>query len=160
MKFIMFELMKYSFSKQESRHFFSCVTSASFWCEGAHEIFLCLSKQISERELKSNVYFFSVHLKYVTWSRGMSWMSLILFLRYRLKEVINSYVLFCLGTSKNLTCISTTGCPTVMGFGSKWGILKGLVVNIENWKNKFCQHVTHFPWSCHTYEDKILSLLN
>ena len=35
------------------------------------------------------------HSKYVTWSRGMSQMSGILILSYRLKEVTNSYVFHC-----------------------------------------------------------------
>ena len=38
---------------------------------------------------------------YVTWSRGMSRMSGILILSYRLKEVINSYVLHCFLMFKN-----------------------------------------------------------
>ena len=42
----------------------------------------------------------------VTWSLGMRWMSGILIFSHKLKEVTNSYVLFCLGTSKNYPYLS------------------------------------------------------
>ena len=68
---------------------------------------------------------------YVTWSRGMSWMSGILILSYRLKEVINSYVFHCFWIER-IVHISATRCPIEMGFGSKCSILNGKVIYIEN----------------------------
>ena len=63
----------------------------------------------------------------VTRSRGMSWMSEILILSNRLKEVTNSYVLHCFWTSKNVH-ISTNRCPIEMGFESRCSILNGQVI--------------------------------
>ena len=55
--------------------------------------------------------------------KGMSWMSGILILSYRLKEVTNSYVLHC--------AISATVRPIEMGFGSKYSIFNGQQIYIE-----------------------------
>ena len=46
--------------------------------------------------------------KYVAWSRGITWMLLILFLSYRLKERTHSYVLHCFETYGIVFCISAT----------------------------------------------------
>ena len=69
-------------------------------------------------------------LKYVTWSRGMSQMSGILILSYRLKQVINSYVLHYFWIWR-IVHISATRCLIEMGFGSKCSILNGQVIDIE-----------------------------
>ena len=69
----------------------------------------------------------------MTWSRGMSRMSGILILSYRLKEVINSYVLYCFWIQRNIH-ISATRCPIEMGFWSKCNILNGQVIYIEKSK--------------------------
>ena len=69
----------------------------------------------------------------VTWSRGMSRMSGILILSYRLKHVTNSYVLHCFCTSKNVH-ISTTRCPIEKRFGLKCGISNGEVICTEKSK--------------------------
>ena len=55
---------------------------------------------------------------YVTWSRGISRMSLIFILSYRQKEVTNSNVLYCLEIQR-FAHISGTRFRIVMGFGSK-----------------------------------------
>ena len=112
----------------------------------------------------------------MTWSKGMSLTSGILILSYRLKEVINSCVLHCFWTSKNvhisdfelqakrgdkfLHCfwtsknvhISATRCLIEMGFGSKCSILNGQLIYIEI---EYCWHVTHSPRSCHIYSLQI-----
>ena len=88
-------------------------------------------------------------LLFVTWSRGMSRMSEILILSYRLKEVINPYVLHCFWIQR-IVCISTTRCPIEIGFGSKCSILKGQVIYNEKSKlniaNMWCFPliVSHF----------------
>ena len=69
----------------------------------------------------------------VTWSRGMSRMSELLILSYRLKDVLNSYVLHCFWI-KRIVHISATRCPIEMGFGSKCSILNGQVIYIEKSK--------------------------
>ena len=69
----------------------------------------------------------------MTWSRGMSRMSGILILSYRLKKVTNSYVLHCFWTSKNVH-ISATKCLIEMEFGSKCNILNGQVIYVKNSK--------------------------
>ena len=71
--------------------------------------------------------------KYVTWSRGMSRMSGILILNYRLKEMINSYVLHCFWI-KRIVHNSATRCPIEMGFGSKCSILNGQVIYFQKSK--------------------------
>ena len=58
---------------------------------------------------------------YVTRSWGMSRMSGILILSYRLKEVINSYVLYCFWTSKNCSYLHNRYLIE-MGFRSKCSI--------------------------------------
>ena len=70
---------------------------------------------------------------YVTWSRGMSRMSGILILSYRLQQLINSYVLHCFWIWR-IVHISATRCPIEMGFGSKCSILNGQVICIEKSK--------------------------
>ena len=69
----------------------------------------------------------------MTWSRGMSRMSGILILSYRLKEVISSYVLHCFWI-KRIVHISATRCLIEMGFESKCSILNGKVTYIEKSK--------------------------
>ena len=73
-------------------------------------------------------------MKYVVWSRGMSWMSGILILSYRLKEVINSYVFHCFW-SERIVHIARTRCLIDMGFRSKCSI-NGEVIYIEKSKLK------------------------
>ena len=69
----------------------------------------------------------------MTWSRGMSRMSLILILSYRLKEVTNSNVLHWLQIQR--CChISGTRFQIVMGFWSKCRILNWQVDYSENSK--------------------------
>ena len=85
------------------------------------------------RGMKHTVICHWIKMKYVTWSRGMSWMSGILILSYRLREVTNFCVLYCFSTSKNIH-ISTTRCLIEMGFGSKCRILNRQVIYIENSK--------------------------
>ena len=63
-------------------------------------------------------------------SRGMTWMSRILILSYRLKEVTISYVLHSFLTSKNVHILATR-CPIEIGFGSKCCILIGQVTYTE-----------------------------
>ena len=70
---------------------------------------------------------------YVTWSRGMSRMSLILILSYRLKQMTYSYVLHCFQIPR-IAHISWTRCRIVMGYGSKCRIWYVQVVYIENSK--------------------------
>ena len=70
-------------------------------------------------------------LWYVTWSRGMSRMSLILILSYRLKQMTYSYVLHCLEIQR-IAHISWTRCRIVMGYGSKCRIWYVQVDYIEN----------------------------
>ena len=65
--------------------------------------------------------------------RGISWMSLILILSYRLKEVTNSNVLHCLEMQR-FAHISKTRFRIVMGFRSKCRFLNGQVDYIENSK--------------------------
>ena len=60
-------------------------------------------------------------------------MSGMLILSYRLKEVINSYVLHCFRIQRNVH-ISATRCPIEMGFESKCSILNGQVIYIEKSK--------------------------
>ena len=60
-------------------------------------------------------------------------MSLILNLSCRLKEVTDYNVLLCLEIHR-FAHISGTRFRIVMGFGSKCGILNGLVDHIENSK--------------------------
>ena len=88
---------------------------------------------------------------YVTWSRGMSRMSLMLILSYRLKQMTHSYVLQCFEIDK-IAHVSWTRCRIVMGYGSKcriWYVQEGY---IENSKIEYYRQVTHFPWSCHIFE--------
>ena len=66
-------------------------------------------------------------------SRGMSRMSGILILSYRLKEVINSYVLHYF-LIQRIVHISATRCPIEMGFGSNCSILNGQVTYAEKSK--------------------------
>ena len=80
-----------------------------------------------------------INITYVTWSRGMSRMSLIFILSYRLKEVTNPNVLHCLEIQR-FAHISGTRFRLVMGFGSKCRILNGQVdyfVN-SNWTLPTC----------------------
>ena len=59
---------------------------------GIHTFYPCLNlSQLNFLHLECSV-FLKKKLKNVTWSRGMSRMSGILILSYRLKEVTNSYV--------------------------------------------------------------------
>ena len=76
---------------------------------------------------------------WLTWSRGMSRMSGILILSYRLKEVINFYLLHCFKLHR-IAHISSTSCPIEMGLDQnvaikmdKWFILKN-----QNWKLQTC----------------------
>ena len=89
--------------------------------------------------------------KYVTWSRGMSRMSGILILSYRLKEVINSYVLHCFWNQRNIH-ISATRCPIEMEFRSKCSILNGQVIYIEKSKLNIAD-MWLIPPDCVTYTD-------
>ena len=72
-------------------------------------IFLCIPNEIKEPNKCKFLGFFYI---YVTWSRGMSRMSGILILSYRLKEATNSYVSHCFWTSKN--------CPYLCNQMSDW----------------------------------------
>ena len=84
--------------------------------------------------MTSNQTGFSIlPITYVTWSRGMSRMSRILILSYRLKEMINSYVLHCFWIQRNVH-ISATRCPIEMKFESKCSILNGQVIYIKKSK--------------------------
>ena len=98
----------------------------------------------------------------VTWSRRMSLISGMLILSHKLKEVINSYVLHCLGTSKNCPSNWMSNWDTVW---SKCSIWNGQVVYIAKSKLSITgmwliplQHVTFFqifnknfenPMFCH-----------
>ena len=64
---------------------------------------------------------------YVTWSRGMSRMSVMLFLRYWPKWCSNFFVLLYCFQHWQILHNSVTRYPIVMGFASKWSILKLLV---------------------------------
>ena len=70
----------------------------------------------------------------MTRSRGLSWMSKLLILRYRLKEVTNSYVLHCLWSSKNYSYLCNQMPNWDRIFGSKCKILNGQVIYIEKSK--------------------------
>ena len=89
-------------------------------------------------------------LIFVAWSRGMSRMSGILILSYKLREVTNSYVLNCFWTSKNRSHLrnqmSNWDGIWIKIWHFKW--TTGLY-----WKLKieYCWHVTHSPWSCHIF---------
>ena len=72
-------------------------------------------------ESKKNAHFKKVICDMI---KGMSWMSQILILSYRLKEVTNSIVLHCLEI-QGCAHISGTRFRIVMGFGSKCRILNG-----------------------------------
>ena len=87
--------------------------------------------------------------QFVTWWRGMSRMSGILILSYRLKEVINSYVLHCFW-SYRIVHISGTTCLIEMGFGSKCSILNGQVIYIEKSKSKIAD-IWLIPLDCVTF---------
>ena len=63
--------------------------------------------------------------------KGMSRISLIFILSYRLKEVTNSNVLHCLEIQR-FAHISGTRFRLVMGFGSTCRILNGQVDYLEN----------------------------
>ena len=52
-------------------------------------------------------FFICLWIHFLTLSRGMSWMSQIVILHYRLKKVINSYVLLC-SKSQRIAQISVT----------------------------------------------------
>ena len=89
---------------------------------------------------------------YVTWSRGMSRMSGMLILSYRLKEVINSHVLHCFWL-KRIVHISATRCSIEMGFESRCSILNRQVIYIEKAKLKIADmwlipldRVTYLFW--------------
>ena len=84
--------------------------------------------------------------EYVTWSSGMSRMSLKLILSYRLKHMTYSYVLHCFEIQR-FAHISGTRCQIVMGSGSKCRSLNEQV----DYTDEYCRQVTHFPWSCHNY---------
>ena len=90
----------------------------------------------------------SYHATDVTWSRGMSRMSGILILSYRLKEMINSYVLHCFELQRILYIFATTWSNwdgvNVAFILDKWFILKN-----QNWILPTCDS---FPWPCHIYE--------
>ena len=72
------------------------------------------------------------YVLYVTWSRGMRWMLLIMILSYRLKEA-NSNVLHCLEIQR-FAHISGTRVRIIMGFMLKCRILNRKVDYIENSK--------------------------
>ena len=87
---------------------------------------------------------------YVTWSRGMSRMSLILILSYRLKQMTYSYVLHCFEIQR-IAHISWTRCRIVMGYGSKCRIWNWQVDYIEKSKLNIADkwlisldHVTYY----------------
>ena len=75
-------------------------------------------------------------LSYVTWSRGMSRMPVILILRYWQKQCSNSFVLYCFQHWQILHN-SATRYPIVMGFASKWSILKLWESDVRKWELKF-----------------------
>ena len=76
---------------------------------------------------------FTLPYLYMTWPRGMSRMSLILILSYRLKQMTYSYVLQCFEIQR-ITHISWTRCRIVMGYGSQCRIWYVQVDHIENSK--------------------------
>ena len=75
------------------------------------------------RDLTSTTQNCFVSKVHVTWSRGMSRMSEILFLIYWQKQCSNSFVLYCFYHCQILHN-SVTRYPIVMGFASKWSILR------------------------------------
>ena len=79
---------------------------------------------------------------YVTWSRGMSQMSLILILSYRLKQMSYFYVLHCFEI-QGIAHISWTRCQIVMGYGSKCRIWYEKVDYIENSSDLFLLIMSH-----------------
>ena len=82
--------------------------------------------------------------------KGMSQMSGILILSYRLKEVTNSYVLHCFWTSYNCS-YRRNYMSDWDGVVSKCGILNGQVIYIKKIKIEYHQHVTHARWLCHIF---------
>ena len=100
--------------------------SVTFW-------FVCFIDSISTNCWLSRSLNNSDQGAYVTWPRGMSRMSGILILSYRLKEVINSYVLHCFWIER-IFHISATRCPIEVEFGSKCSILNGQVIYIKKAK--------------------------
>ena len=131
-----------------------------YWKLSCESIFLTLSalwKYMVCRNLTKILWITLIRLWnganvsiYVTWSRGMSRMSELLILSYRLKDVINSCVLHCFWI-KRIVHISATRCPIEMGFGSKCSILNGQVIYIEKSKLNIAD-MWLIPLDCVTYE--------
>ena len=86
---------------------------------------------------------------YVTWSRGMSQMSGILILSYRLKEVTNLYVLHCFWTSQNYPYL----CNQMSDWHGVWikcSISNGQVIDNEKSKLNIAKmRLIISSWSCH-----------
>ena len=110
----------------------------------------------------------------MTWSRGKSWMSVILILSYRLKKVINSYVLHCFEFKEMFISLQPDVClrwdldQNVAFHMDKWFIFKQqnwilptcdsfplIVSDIE--KSEFnISVVTRTPWRCYILSLSIL----
>ena len=89
--------------------------------------------KIMEVEYKMENSVFATQIKKCDLIKGISPMSGVLILSYRLKEVINSYVLHCFELQR-IIHISATRCPIEMGFGSKCRILNGKVIYVKKSK--------------------------
>ena len=84
--------------------------------------FLSISNNSSMLTLQNEKNVFMIKQN-VTWSRGMSWMSDILFFRYWQRKRLNSFVLYCFQywwIAHN----SVTRYPILTGFASKCSIFK------------------------------------
>ena len=127
-----------------------------------HHLFLLVLLFYLITDTKSSNSLGEISQYNVTWSRGMSLMSLILILSYRLKEETNSNVLHCLEIQR-FAHISGTRCRIVMGFGSNCRIRNEQVDYIESSKLNIadmwlifldrvtcCQTVTKSSYIIHT----------
>ena len=68
---------------------------------------------------------------YVTWSRGMSQMSGMMFLRYWQKQCSHSFVSYCFKHCQILHN-SVTRYPIIIGFASKWSMFKFWESGVRN----------------------------
>ena len=88
-------------------------------------------------------------LLYVTWTKGMSRMSEILYLRYWQKQWSNSLVSYCFIIDKFYISNFVTRYSILMGLASKWSILQFGDSSVINEEFIYFQQVTHFSWPCH-----------
>ena len=84
---------------------------------------------------------------YVTWSRGMSRMLRMLFLRYWQKNSVQIPLFHIVFRVVKSFITLLTRYPIAMRFASKWSIFRYW----ECERNWHFQQATHFHWSCHIW---------